>query len=70
MKEKIKRAAILFIYRSVICVCLFGISVTLNRIFPSLWEKCRIALYTHTDLNNAGILLKDLFYEIAPFFKS
>ena len=67
MGEKIKKAVLVFLYKSMVCICLFCVFVILSRVFPELWEKCIAALNTHSDFNKAGSLIKKLFFELAPF---
>jgi len=67
VNEKMKKAAIVFLYKSMVCICLFCVSVILSRVFPGIWEKCIAAINTHIDFNKAGSLLKKLFFELAPF---
>ena len=54
MKEKIKKAAFSFIYRSIICMCLFGVLLALDRFVPQIGEKCVNAVKSSIDLSAAG----------------
>ncbi len=67
MKEKIKKTAISLLYRSIICLCLFGIVFALSRFFPETREKIK-SIFTQTiDLTVAGKTLCNFFKEILPF---
>lgn len=67
MREKIKKSAMSLLYRSIICLCLFGIVFALSRFFPELSEKIK-AVFTKTiDITVAGKNLGNFFKEILPF---
>ena len=66
MKEKIKKAAFSFIYRSIICMCLFGVLLALDRFVPQIGEKCVNAVKSSIDLSAAGESLNRFLKEILP----
>ena len=67
MKEKIKKAAISFLYRSVVCFCIFGVLFALSRFSPNLWEKFSIVFTKTVDVDALGNSLGKFIKEIVPF---
>ncbi|MEE0867918.1 MAG: hypothetical protein UIL37_06420 [Clostridia bacterium] len=64
MKEKIKKAAFSFVYRSIICLCLFTVLLALDRFVPQIGEKCVNAVKSNIDLGAAGESLSCFLKEI------
>ena len=67
MKEKHKKALISFIYRSVICLCIFCLAFAAKRFFPGAWNPVYDMLTTNIKIDKAALYLKKLFTEIIPF---
>lgn len=67
MKEKIKKASVSLLYRSIICLCLFGLVFALSRFFPEMREKIKSIFTKSIDITVAGKSLSSFFKEILPF---
>lgn len=66
MKEKIKKASVSLLYRSIICLCLFGLVFSISRFFPETREKIKFIFTETIDLTVAGKSLGNFFSEILP----
>lgn len=67
MKEKFKKKAVSLLYRSIICLCLFGLVFAISRFFPETREKIKSIFTESIDLTVAGKSLMRFFGEILPF---
>ncbi len=67
MKEKIKKSAMSFLYRSVVCLCLFAIAFIAKRFVPQVWEKCTGVFVKNINVKVAGEHLKLFLSDILPF---
>lgn len=67
MKEKIKKSAMSFLYRSVVCLCLFALAFLAKRFVPQVWGKCAGVFVKNINVKIAGEHLCLFLKEILPF---
>ncbi len=67
IKEKLKKSATSFLYRLIICVCIFALAFSTKRFFPHAWDKCATVFVKDIDIKSAGTHLIAFLKEILPF---
>ena len=64
--EKRKKLLISFIYRCVICVCIFSAAFALRRFSTKTWKKAESAVTANIDTSKTAQCLKRLLEELFP----
>lgn len=67
LKEKFKKSAMSFLYRLIVCVCIFGVLFIFKHFSPPLWGKVRNVFLESIDISKVTAHLGAFVKEILPF---
>ena len=64
--QKTKKLLISFIYRCVLCVCIFCAAFSLHRFSPKVWKGAEKTVTANIDTTKTAECLKKLLKELFP----